>query len=207
MTVAAEPAVPFTPQQLGQRRPIWDALGDLYLDTDTRPGLPHMACVLAESGLDEAELEAVWLEEVTPALAFNLTLVAGGWAGFDQGWLEERIVRRRGYRHLVRRWPPLTRLITRVWPNEMQPYFRAVLALRGELLALPEAERPARAAAWAWLAHAYFWPQSPAMRVSDTPGLVALFTALEPHLRPLLTGKESAEASRASVLKLLGMHA
>ena len=214
MTVAAEPAVPFTPQQLGQRRPVWDTLGDLYLDTDTRPGLPHMARVLAESGLDEAELEAVWLEELTPALAFNLTLVAGEWAGFNQGWLEERIVWRRGYRHLVRRWPPLTRLLTRVWPNEMQTYFRAVMNLRGDLLALPEKERPARAAAWAWLAHAYFWPQSPTIgqsptrsAVPDTPGLAALFTALEPHLRSLLTGKESAEASRASVLKLLGMHA
>ena len=205
MTVVA---APFTPQQLGQRRPVWDTLSDLYLETDTRPGLPHMARVVAESGLSEAELEAVWQEEVTPALAFNLSMVAGEWGYFDQGWLEERIVRRRGYRHLIRRWLPLARLVTRVWPNEMQLYFRAVMALRGELLALPEAERPARAAAWGWLAHAYFWPDSPTVSaVPVVSGLHSLFTALEPHLRPLLTGKESAEASRASVLKLLGVHA
>ena len=206
--MTAEPTAPFTPQQLAQCRPVWDALGDLYLDTDTRPGLPHIAHVLAGSGLRKAELEAIWLEEVTPALAFNLALVAGEWAYFDLEWLERRIVRRRGYRHLVRRWPPLARLITRVWPNEVQPYFQTVMTLHSELLSLPEEERPARTAAWVWLAHADCWPDSPTVSaVTDMPGLTDLFTALEPHLRPLLTRKESAEASRASVLKLLGMYA
>ncbi|WP_407540404.1 hypothetical protein Q0M94_03110 [Deinococcus radiomollis] len=205
--MTAEPAAPFTLHQLGQRRSVWEALSELYLDTDTRPGLPRMAHALAESWLGEAELEAVWLEEVTPALAFNLSVVAGEWGYFDQDWLEERIVRRRGYRHLIRRWPPLTWLMTRVWPNEMQPSFRAVMALRGELLALPEARWPDRVAAWTWLAHAYFWSDSPTRAMPNTPALAALFTALEPHLRPLLTGKESAEASRTSVLRLLGIDA
>ena len=163
-----------------------------------------MARVLAESGLSEAELEAIWLEEVTPALAFNLSVVAGEWAYFDLDWLEARIVRQRSYRHLIRRWPPLSRFLQRVWPNEMNPYFRAVMALRGELLALPEGERPARAAAWTWLAHAYFWPEFPtAVAAPDTPDLESLFTALELHLRPLLTRKESAEQACASVLKRL----
>ena len=71
------PVFPFTSEQLEVRRPVWDTLGDLYLDTDTRPDLPRMARVLAESGLSEAELNTIWQDEVTPALAFNLSVVAG----------------------------------------------------------------------------------------------------------------------------------
>ena len=42
---------PFTPAQLAQRRLVWAALSDLFLDTDTRPSLPLMARTLAESDL------------------------------------------------------------------------------------------------------------------------------------------------------------
>ena len=201
------PFPPFTQTQLERRRPVWDALGDLYLDTDTRPDLPRMARVLAESGLSEAELNSIWQEEVTPALAFNLSVVAGEWVSFNLDWLEQRIVRRRGYRYLVRRWLPLTWLLQRVWPNGMQPYSQTVMTLCGELLALPELERHTRADLWQWIAFSYFWPDTPIFQTLP-PGaeeLGAVFAELEPHLRPLLnasdTKKMRLEPRRAHVLK------
>jgi hypothetical protein len=198
---------PLTPEQLTVRRPVWEALSELYLDTDTRPGLPALARTLAVSELSADDLRTVWQDEVTPLLHSNLLSVAGVWAGFDQDWLETRIVARRtrlGDR-MGDRWPPLTRLIQR-WHNELDPSFQTALTLRGELLALPESHRAGQVAAWTWLARAYFWPESPVLGPAPhTSDLETLFTALEPQLRPLLTGKESAGQARASVLKLLHM--
>ena len=205
---------PFTPQQLEVRRRVWDTLGDLYLDTDTRPDLPRMARVLTESGLSEAELDTIWEQEVTPALVHNLSVPTGEWAYFDLDWLEKRIVWRQLYirqAHIQRflRWPSLTRWLSRVSPNEVQPYFQTVLTLRGELLALPEPQRYARANLWQWIAHIYFWPDTPALQTLPlgVAGLGAVFAELEPHLRPLLTASDSKkmllEQRRAHVLGLI----
>ena len=86
----------------------------------------------------------------------------------------------------------------------MDPYFRTALLLRGDLLALLEAQWSERVAAWSWLARAYFWPESPRLvAVPATSDLETLFAALESQLRPLLTGEESAEYHRLHVLKLI----
>jgi len=195
---------PFTPAQLAQRRPVWDALGELFLDTDTRPSLPLIARVLTESGFAGAELSEIWAEELTPALHFNLTLVAGEWAFFDLAWLERRIVRRRAVRHRLGRWS-LARLLARLWGHEMQLYFQVVLRLRADLMALPEPERPARAEAWHRLARAYFWPERPHTQppAASRATLMAAWTALEPTLRPLLLARESAAAAEWAVGELL----
>jgi hypothetical protein len=47
------------------------------------------------SGYSEDELQSIWRHEVAPVLAPNLLDVAGEWAAFEQGWLEECIVERR----------------------------------------------------------------------------------------------------------------
>lgn len=197
MSVAA---APFTPDELSLRRPVWEGLSELYLDTDTRPDLPALAQTLAGSGLSVPELEAVWQGEITPLLHSNLLAVVGVWAGFDLDWLEAQIVARR-----ARQIRP-TRL-GRWWRSEMEGYFQTALALRADLLALPKAQWPERVADWHWLARVYFWPELPLLgAVPDTPDLAALFTALEPHLRPLLTGKEHADRHRLHALKLIGDH-
>lgn len=75
------------------RAAIWWALSDLYLDTD--PALFHDAAarVLAASPYDATTLQRILIEEVHPALAFNLCGVAGVWEGFDPDWLRERVRR------------------------------------------------------------------------------------------------------------------
>ncbi len=72
---------------------VWQALSDLFLDTDPARFTDTIARELAASPYSLAELEAMLLWEVYPVLASNLATVAGEWAGFDRAWLRERIER------------------------------------------------------------------------------------------------------------------
>ena len=77
---------------LARRRTVWLALSDLFLDTDVNLLREGNTCTLAASPYSLAELDAILREEVYPACSFNLSLVAGEWAGFDADWLERRIL-------------------------------------------------------------------------------------------------------------------
>lgn len=81
-------------QQIQQRRPVWIALSELWLDTDlSSEDLERIARVLAESALSVEELRRVYLVEVAPVVSQNLRSVAGEWMGFDEGWLCSEIIR------------------------------------------------------------------------------------------------------------------
>lgn len=99
-----------TPEQLEQRRPVWRALSELWLDTELREtDRMRLAEVLANSAFDERELRAIHEGEVAPALAANLDSVAGEWGGFDPKWLEERCAEA-----AERRLGPIGRLLERL---------------------------------------------------------------------------------------------
>ncbi len=68
-----------TKDELLRRRPVWDAMSDLFLDTETRWSVPHVARRCAESGYDDEVLERVFWAEVFPEAIGNLTQVAGEW--------------------------------------------------------------------------------------------------------------------------------
>jgi hypothetical protein len=112
-------------EELLRRRPVWQALSELFLDTETRPFVALSATACLRSGYSEAELNLIWCSEVSPVLAPNLLSPAGEWAGIDQAWLEEKIVHcRRGLFAGAARWvnqkhwAEVCRLITwlRPWP-------------------------------------------------------------------------------------------
>ncbi|HEX7640104.1 MAG TPA: hypothetical protein VF457_17035, partial [Burkholderiaceae bacterium] len=88
------PRPPFTDEELAARRPVWDALSDLFLDTDIEE--PSMrasrARRLAASPYPIEALEDILAFEVHPHLWPNLFSVAGVWSAFDMDWLEARIV-------------------------------------------------------------------------------------------------------------------
>ena len=79
---------------LANRRPVWEALSDLFLDTDVSPSRAWRASLLAASPYSVEELERILINEVYPICKYNLISVAGEWTGFDQAWLEGRILRR-----------------------------------------------------------------------------------------------------------------
>ncbi len=109
---------------LAGRRTVWLALSDLFLDTDVNLFREGDIRTLAASPYSLDELDAILREEVYPACSFNLTLVAGEWAGFDADWLERRILcggpppwswRRRLGRYLRLGWTIPVRL-PEEWP-------------------------------------------------------------------------------------------
>ena len=77
------------------RRPVWEALSTLLLDTDVSLLRAYRSNILAASPYSLDEIERILLEEVFPVCRWNLLGIAGEWAGFDTEWLEERILQRR----------------------------------------------------------------------------------------------------------------
>lgn len=93
-----------------QRRPVWIALADLYLDTELQDDdFRRIAAVCAASSFSWSEILLINYNEVAPALWFNLQEIAGEWAGWDEEWLVTRIKQHyraapRKYFGLVRCW-------------------------------------------------------------------------------------------------------
>ena len=79
---------------LANRRPVWDALGELFLDTDRSYWRKQRVSTLATSPYNLEEIEHILFYEVYPILKWNLLSIAGEWVGFDEKWLEEQIMRR-----------------------------------------------------------------------------------------------------------------
>lgn len=79
---------------LPNRRPVWQALSNIFLDTDVSADRAWRIEVLSNSPYSVEELQHILLDEVYPILKYNLISVAGVWDGFDQIWLEEQILGR-----------------------------------------------------------------------------------------------------------------
>ena len=91
---------------LERRRPIWDCMQMLWMDTDPAAELDYIVQVCADSDYSLADLQAIYWNEVRPAVAFNLWMLpAPEWAGFEIEWLTARILRRSRFgRRLPRPW-------------------------------------------------------------------------------------------------------
>lgn len=84
---------------LANRRPVWEALSTLFLDTEVSDHRQWRAEILANSPYSLQTLEQILIEEVYPICMANLFSVAGVWEGFDMHWLETEILR-----HLDTSW-------------------------------------------------------------------------------------------------------
>ena len=89
-----------------RRRKAWAALAHVYCHSEIRDGLPDAALELLDSCYDGAQLEIIFLDEVTPILHWNLKQVHGA-CDVDLDWLERRIVQDRkpdAVPRALRRW-------------------------------------------------------------------------------------------------------
>lgn len=78
-----------------QRKPIWIALSEFYLDTELDDsGLRHIAFTIVDSPYTLDEVKSINRYEVFPILQPNLLSSVGVWAGFDEEWLIESILLR-----------------------------------------------------------------------------------------------------------------
>lgn len=66
-----------------------------WMDTDPSKEVKGAARVCASSKYSLAELEAIFWNEVRPAVSFNMWLLpAPEWAGFEIEWLKNRVLER-----------------------------------------------------------------------------------------------------------------
>jgi hypothetical protein len=100
----------FTEAELIDRRPVWAALSELFLDTDTALLERAIAAELAASPYNISEVESILIHEVYPVCVWNV--FSWEWAGFAPEWLEERILKKRGApsRLFYRAWSPISRV-------------------------------------------------------------------------------------------------
>lgn len=113
---AGSEAVPAEPDA---RIPVWNALSDLYLDTDVTLSHEYIVRTLAASPYSLDELHEMLMYDVHPALHQNLISMAGEWAGFDETWLVERIA-------TIRRQPRWRRRITHWFARDIDVQWRTL---------------------------------------------------------------------------------
>ncbi|GMN01362.1 hypothetical protein MTsPCn3_00920 [Erythrobacter sp. MTPC3] len=71
-------------------------LSDLFLDTEPTPQLyQHIARTARAGSFSNAEVEAIFREDVAPAFYRNLLDVAGEWVGWPEDVVREWILRYR----------------------------------------------------------------------------------------------------------------
>ena len=89
--------------ELERRRPVWDVMSEFFLDTQLlADDHARIARRLDESGYALAELEQILWHEVSPALWWNLTSVAGECWFFDMAAVERQILEQPA--GALRRW-------------------------------------------------------------------------------------------------------
>jgi hypothetical protein len=91
------------PNELDRRRPVWEAMSALFLDTElSAADHARIAGVLRGSGYSLDELDGILWHELCPALWGNTVIVAGEWSAFDRAELERRILQHPA--GAIRRW-------------------------------------------------------------------------------------------------------
>ena len=85
---------------------MWDHLQNFWMDTDPSIFLADItrACAMSKYSLEE--LEAIFWNEVRPAVSFNIAMLpAPEWAGFEIDWLKARVLRKSRFgKPLPRKW-------------------------------------------------------------------------------------------------------
>lgn len=124
-------AIGFSESQLDERRPVWEALSMMYLDTDVSLSRAWRVQVLSASPYSLEEMDAILRDEIHPICFANLFQPAGEWAGFDADWLEQAI------RDHKNRWPArLLAMVSRTAPwcfprDEWMATRQEIASLRG----------------------------------------------------------------------------
>ncbi|MGK6340934.1 hypothetical protein ACMGDK_01765 [Chryseobacterium sp. DT-3] len=80
------------PVNIKERKPVWIALSDFYLDTELQDSdFRYIAQTILESPYSFDDVKTINIYEVFPVLQPNLLQAAGEWAGFNEKWLMEAI--------------------------------------------------------------------------------------------------------------------
>ncbi len=136
-----------TKEELLRRKPVWEAMSDLFLDTETRWSVPYVARRCAESGYDDEELERIFWGEVFPEAIPNMLQVAGEWGLLALD--EAALIKRANH-------PSIPWLTRRAHGWMVQHTWLATRQVTAWLLELPAEERVVRVNALHLLGHRFF---------------------------------------------------
>lgn len=76
------------------RKPIWIALSEFYLDTKLQETtIDEIAEVINNSPYTYNDIREIDKYELFPVLVYNLFKSYGDWAGFEEKWLIEKILK------------------------------------------------------------------------------------------------------------------
>jgi len=101
-------------EDLARRRPVWEALSDLFLDTEiTEAFYRFIARAVIESKYSPGEIRSILWDEVFPVVEFNLRHPAGVWEGFRVSVGGENS--RSGERQTAAQQPGTAKIIREAW--------------------------------------------------------------------------------------------
>jgi hypothetical protein len=199
---------PLSAEEIERRRPVWQAMSDLFLDTEVRWDVPFVARACAECGYDDATLERIFWAEVFPEAIGNLRSVIGEWCLLELD--EAALIRRAGTSQK-------SRFLRRLFGADMvESEWQGVSAITQWLRPLDEFQR-ARLVKTLHLCGRYYfetpgdWPcsifEDDICAARDT--LAETWTRYEPLCRSMLLKSEARihDARAAAVLKLLSHQA
>lgn len=207
--MASEPGpAAMTKDELLRRRPVWEAMSELFLDTETRWSVPWVARRCAESGYDDELLDRVFWAEVFPEAIENLLQVAGEWGMLA---LDEAALIRRANEGVIP-W-----LAQRAHGSMVEDSWLGARQVTAWLRGLPDEERVKRATALDLLGRRFFERPAGSSLVATPERLSAVldiareeWTRYEKVCRAMLGEEEKtmpAEGCAAAVRKLLGLGA
>jgi hypothetical protein len=193
-----------------ERRQLWSAMADLYLDTEVRWDLPWLARRMSESSFSRLELERIFKFEVTPVVHTNLLDIAGEWSGFSDEWLFPAIEAQ-----LARARTMTDAALERRYAKQKHAHaeWLAVLGFYDQLQRLPREDWATRTQIWRALARFYFedgvdlsrdatWAEL--LCANPTRAWVIFEQEFEPIMRSRLYPSDpTPERARANIVTLL----
>lgn len=190
-----------TREELARRQPVWEAMTDLFLDTETRWSVPYVARRCAESGYDDEALERIFWAEVFPEAIPNLLQVAGEWGVLELD--EQALINRANHGHI----PWLTR---RAHGAMVQDSWLATRQVTGWLRELSAVDRELRVRALDLLGRRYFEDPSRESVVASPARMKEVaaiareeWVRYEPLCRAMLEETEDFGARSAAVVRLI----
>jgi len=191
-----------SPEDLKRRRPVWDAMSDLFLDTETRWDVPLVARICADSDYDDATLERIFWVEVFPEAIPNMLSIFGEWGALDLP--EASLISRAklGRMPWVRQY---------LWGRMVKSEWRAALDITRWLRPLDKDRRTQLVDALRLCGRRYFEaPDEPLFGVSqeDVDAVREIMADIWPRYEPLcrsmlLKSETPAQAARASAVRRL----
>ena len=121
-------ALELTPEEIARRKPLWCAMSELYLDTETQPStLRYIVRVIREAGYTDEEVYKIFCDDVTPVFGGNAMQVAGDWVPWGDEYVEKSVLRflgRPAFWRAFRRRSPDHFLSKRFW-SVLVPYLNS----------------------------------------------------------------------------------